>query len=245
MDFSIATCIEPNCNRAIEARGLCPMHYRQRKRKGIPLPPKRYGAFGCSVEGCTKPYSSGGYCQMHRARLRRHGDPLVTKTAPEGEGLELLRRLCASAPEQCVEWPYSRNRYGYGQTYYEGRVVAAHRLVCIMAHGEPPTETHQAAHRCGYASCVNPRHVRWLTPVENIAEKKLHGREPIGAARKSAKLTDEKVREILSLKGKMPRSRVAERFGVADPTIKSIWANLTWRHIQRMPPPRANSTVCD
>jgi len=115
---------------------------------------------------------------MHYTRLQRHGDPLFTKTAPEGAGLEVLHSLIGHEGDTCVTWPYSRNPQGYGQTFYCGEVMGAHRVMTILKYGPPPTNAHQAAHSCGNGrlGCVNPVHLRWATAQENIIDKfKLHG----------------------------------------------------------------------
>lgn len=187
----------------------------------------------CSIEGCGKPAICRGWCDMHYTRYKRHGDPLVTKTAAEGDGLSFLMARLSYSGRDCVEWPYSKSGLGYGQTFYQGQVRQTHRLMCFLAHGEPPTPKHHAAHRCGNYACINPRHIRWRTPRQNIAEKKRHGREAFGEARPSAKLNDSKVREIIALEGQVPCARVAAKFAVASPTIKAIWDNKTWRHIPR------------
>lgn len=132
----------------------------------------------CKIDDCDKPVNCKGLCQMHYTRLQRHGDPLFTKTAAEGVGLKLLHSLVGHKGKECVIWPYSRNPQGYGQTYYCSEVMGAHRVMCILENGPPPTETHQAAHGCGNGrgGCINPDHLRWATPQENILDKfEMHG----------------------------------------------------------------------
>lgn len=169
-------CSIEECNRELTARGLCLMHYKRARTAGTL--PEKPPAPTCSVDGCSRKYESGGFCQMHRTRFRRYGDPLFTKTAPDGAGLATLQSLAEHHGDDCVTWPYSTNPQGYGQAYYCGEVMGAHRVMCILAHGEPPTPSHQAAHSCGRGrdACINPKHLRWATPKENIADKfDLHG----------------------------------------------------------------------
>lgn len=175
---------------------------------------------------------------MHYTRFKRHGGPLMTKTAPEGAGMAFLFSAISNVTKGCVNWPYSTSGDGYGQTYYQGKVVQTHRLICRLVHGEPPTESHQAAHRCGNASCVNPAHIRWRTPAQNIAEKEKHGTKLIGVATTSAKLSDSAVKEILALRGQITQKQIANLYGVSSHAIYCIFKNKSWVHIPR-------PTVCD
>src|SRR3990172_2337023 len=48
-------CTEDGCSRPSVARFLCLTHYRKRKRRNIPLPPKQkisYSGIKCSVSSC-------------------------------------------------------------------------------------------------------------------------------------------------------------------------------------------------
>lgn len=186
----------------------------------------------CSIPDCGKPLRCRGWCEMHYTRVKRHGDPLFTKTAPEGAGLSFLLAALGRDSDACIEWPYSKDRDGYGQTFYNSKVTQTHRLVCLLAHGEPPSQNHQAAHSCGNPPCINKSHLRWRTPGQNIAEKEDHGTKLIGAAIPSAKLDDEKVARILTMRDRV-MNHVADEFGVSATAIRSIWQGRTWRHVSR------------
>lgn len=86
--------------------------------------------------------------------------------------------LCLnSRTDDCLMWPFAvRKSSGYGahSFYNVGRKVNvdAHRFVCEEAYGPLPLE---AAHSCGNKLCVNPRHLRWATHVENMRDAKLAG----------------------------------------------------------------------
>jgi hypothetical protein len=60
---------------------------------------------------------------------------------------------------------------------YLGDTLYAHRLMCQLAHGDPPTPDHIAAHSCGrgHEGCVNPNHLSWKTYSENELDKRVHG----------------------------------------------------------------------
>lgn len=54
---------------------------------------------------------------------------------------------------------------------------------------------------------------------------------PRGEQHGNAKLTDDKVREILALKGIKPQRTVAAMFGVGKTTIAAIWHRRLWTHV--------------
>jgi len=85
----------------------------------------------------------------------------------------------SSDVEDCIIWPFAvRKSSGYGA--YTFRVDGAkknsdvHRYVCSLVHGEGH-EGMQAAHSCGKPLCINPRHLKWATPLENMADAMAHG----------------------------------------------------------------------
>lgn len=136
----------------------------------------------CSIEGCADPPRSRGWCARHYEAWRRHGDPLGgagLKKTRKGEAIAFVRKVVAEPwPEHCVTWPFDRyNAEGYGRIYYEGRRWAAHTLVCTLAHGPAPEGT-EACHSCHHQLlCVNPRHLRWCTHLENMREHHDYRRE--------------------------------------------------------------------
>jgi hypothetical protein len=58
-----------------------------------------------------------------------------------------------------------------------GRKISAyaHRLVCEAWHGPQPSPTHQVAHGDGTKLNNHHSNLRWATPVENEADKIIHG----------------------------------------------------------------------
>lgn len=134
--------------------------------------------------------------------------------------------------DECFEWPFGLGRGGYGKLYYEGRTTAPHMVSCERVHGARPTG-HQAAHNCGNPSCFNARHLRWATPVENEADKQVHGTVARGEQARKSKLTETDVLSIRATykSGEVTQRSLAKRFGVSQRTVASIVRRLTWTHV--------------
>lgn len=67
----------------------------------------------------------------------------------------------------CWLWTAAKNSPGYGQIYWEGRQVGAHRLAYEVLVG-PITPGFHTDHLCRVHSCVNPAHLEAVTERENI-----------------------------------------------------------------------------
>lgn len=70
----------------------------------------------------------------------------------------------------CLLWPFSVNTNGYGTLTYKGRSAIASRVMCTLAHGDPPHQSLNATHNCNFQRCVNPKHLRWGTATKNTEE---------------------------------------------------------------------------
>lgn len=133
--------------------------------------------------------------------------------------------------ESCLPWPFSvDSRNGRGRVFFDDKGQWAHRVMCRIAHGEPPTPTHNAAHSCGkgHEGRVNPRHLSWKTPQENTLDMRLHGTVPRRPGCSRYKLTMEKAEQIRALAGTKTQSELAEMFGVAWQNIGRILRNQAW-----------------
>lgn len=148
----------------------------------------------------------------------------------QGKGIKILRAHVGHTGDGCLIWPMGRDDKGYGIVGYLGKVYKASRLMCILAHGEPPTPMHEAAHSCGngHIGCFHPQHVSWKTGSENQHDSIQHGtfgRKP-GCAR--FKLTLAQVAHIRSMKGQKTQRELGAEFGVSSETIGKIFRGQTW-----------------
>lgn len=114
----------------------------------------------CSASNCERETIARGMCSTHYAQMKRSGT-LPPKATPE-------QRLWVKADKSgdCWEWMAARDRDGYGQFKYAGRMRQAHCVAYEFTHGKIP-EGLEIDHRCLNRSCVNPAHLRLATRKQN------------------------------------------------------------------------------
>jgi hypothetical protein len=170
-------CSVEGCDGAVFSTGMCCKHYNRMRRKGyveLDHDPNR----GCLVSGCTKKHDAHGYCSLHRQRWERFGDPLRENVlTDDGEPQKFIELALASNTDDCIFWPFSRDHLGYAKIAVlcedgKWRPRRVQRIVCQHVHGKPTKKRNDSAHSCGngHLGCINPRHLRWLTHKENLAE---------------------------------------------------------------------------
>lgn len=188
----------------------------------------------CVIPDCGKFVHSYGLCGMHNMRLRRYGSPDVIKHFPKGAAEAFLVSTLSMDTDECIPWPFTRGTNGYGIVSTPQFSTTASREACFRKHGAPPSPKHEAAHSCGngHNGCVNWKHLRWATTVENMADKRIHGTHGIGTLHSQAKLTEQQVLEIRRLcsEGAVQR-HIVQQFGVAGSTVYGITKRKIWKHI--------------
>lgn len=134
--------------------------------------------------------------------------------------------------DDCLKWPFPLSRSGYGKCSIGQKTLLAHRFMCELAHGAPPFPKAQAAHSCGNAWCVNPKHIRWATAGENNRERDTHGTLPKGSRVKTAVLSEDQVKLIAS--DERDESLIAKEHGVSPHTIRAIKDGRNWKWLTGM-----------
>lgn len=184
----------------------------------------------CSIDGCGRQYSAKGLCKIHYMRMWKNGDPLLVRR-PRGEAQKFYTDVVLPySGDDCLIWPFSRNRKGYGTVRRNGYTGIASHFVCQDTRGPRPSLDHEAAHSCGNGGlgCVTKGHISWKTRVENQADRLIHDTHIRGERNYSAKLTEAQAREILALKDLEPRREIAKRYGVSQRSIYSIHKGKKW-----------------
>lgn len=158
-----------------------------------------------------------------------------------GKAAKFLHDHVAYAGDDCLMWPFSKHPTGYATFGYLGEYHYAHRFMCELVHGPAPSAAHQAAHSCHKPGCVNPRHISWKTPTENMLDKRANGTASLnGGQGWKGKLSPEQVAAIRSVKGRETLAVTAARFGVTIKTIRSAQngetyskAAIDWKQARR------------
>lgn len=182
----------------------------------------------CSVEDCGKPVKGLGFCNKHYHRFKRTGT-----TDPRGNYAErgsVYNYLIQHMHEDCPKWPFARNPQGYGHLQHNGAVVSAHRLVCLIVYGDPPTADHDAAHNCGkgHEGCFGARCLSWKTKAENQSDRIRHLTSNRGERHGNSKLTEDKVREIRRRALSEPQAKIARQMGISRAAVSDIVRRTRW-----------------
>lgn len=182
---------------------------------------------------CESPSFRRNLCSSHYTRLRRHGDPMGGKhgTTKPGTLMKWIYDHVNYEGDDCLPWPFGKLLNGRGQIEIDGKSTLAHRVMCRKKRGDPPDESFHAAHSCGngHLACINPNHLLWKTPVQNEADKRVHGTVVHGEANNKTKLTERQVLTIREMQGRTVD--IAARYGVTKETINNIRAGRTWKHL--------------
>jgi hypothetical protein len=166
------SCSVEGCERTVDVRGLCNMHYKRLRRHGSTEPqrqrlPQRQET--CSVEDCERTKHGRGFCKLHYKRFVKHGSPELTPRPTEAE--RFWSRVAVGAPYEC--WPWTaraRHTFGYGHfTTDDRRQYGAHRYAYELTNGPVPDGL-QVMHSCDNPPCCNPAHLSAGTAADNLRD---------------------------------------------------------------------------
>lgn len=151
----------------------------------------------------------------------------------EGQKLtELIQRfwgkVIRKGSDECWLWTAGTNGSGYGAMYISRKQILAHRFSYLIANGW--IDDRLTLHSCDTPPCVNPKHLRLGTQLNNIHDAIKRRRMLVGEKNGSAKLTYAEVGEIRALCRQLGvfQKDVAVRFGVCKMTISLITRMKIW-----------------
>lgn len=150
-------CSGSNCDRLARTRGMCQKHYVRFWKHGTTDDPTPHVQRACSHQDCERPSAGLGLCKMHYKREWRKKNP--TRVRPTREEF-FWSKVEKSA--RCWIWSGQTNLQGYaviGNTQ-------AQRFSYELLVGPIP-EGMWVDHRCHNPLCVNPEHLRPVTPAQN------------------------------------------------------------------------------
>ena len=120
-----------------------------------------------------------GMCMVHHARMRHRGttDPPSLRPVSERFWARIVEQ-----PNGCREWTGGASSAGYGQLWFEGKLVYAHRLAWILVNGPIP-EGLFVCHKCDNPPCCNVEgHLFLGTATDNMRDMIAKGRGRYGAS---------------------------------------------------------------
>jgi hypothetical protein len=92
----------------------------------------------------------------------------------------------------------------------------------------------ECRHLNGNPSDNRPENLAWRTRLENMADQGRHGTRPQGRRHGMAKLTEDRVSVARALRRDgWTVQRIADLFGVSNPTMTVALNGRTWKHVER------------
>lgn len=124
----------------------------------------------------------------------------------------------------CWWWTGPVNHGGYGHLRPGGKTtIVTH--IALHLDGRPRPVGLLALHSCDQPLCVNPRHLRWGTRLDNTRDAQARGRFN---NKGGAKLSVDDVREIKRTPRSVEAQVLADRFGVERQAIYRIRYGQRW-----------------
>jgi HNH endonuclease len=119
---------------------------------------------------------------------------------------------------------------GYGQCWYKGTNVGAHRRAFELFHNVELPGSVWVLHRCDNRLCCNPNHLFSGDAAANEADKIQKGRRPrvVGEQCHFHKLSRSEVGEIRKIGRSRTQADLAAFFGVHQSQISRILSGVIW-----------------
>ena len=181
---------------------------------------------------CGSYYGSGPgnkrYCSVRCANSAYYLVHKKIRTARKTK-MEVILDAISKSHDECVIWPFSKCRDGYGSIKYKNKKWQAHRLVLHLTAGPAPSSSHYACHIaqiCHNPSCINKKHLYWGTPKQNCKDKLLDGSSNRGENQGLSKMTKDQV--MNAYHSPDTAKSLAKRYNVNASTIGAIRRGISW-----------------
>lgn len=112
------------------------------------------------------------------------------------------------------------------------KTVYIHLVVLQVFVGPRPSPEMEGCHGDGNPANNRLDNLRWDTPVNNAADRILHGTQVQGEASNLAVLTAEKVREIKRRAEDESITTIAKEFGISRQQVGRILRGEQWKHVK-------------
>ena len=110
------------------------------------------------------------------------------------------KKVVRGNDDECWMWVGCKSR-GYGQIQVVDRMITAHRVALMLAGIEIPCGM-AIDHKCNNALCVNPGHLRIVTPDQNQMNKRINSRNTSGLKGVSPNPRCKTFRAVIASRGK-------------------------------------------
>lgn len=145
------------------------------------------------------------------------------------ELIERLRQSSHQTDQGCIVWDGARSN-GYGQLYWKGRQIGAHRASWQASNGKKVPSGLLVCHHCDNRLCINSEHLFLGTPRQNSADMIAKNRQAKGDHVGTSKLSKKEV--LMIRRSKQNISQIARTFGISRGNVRFIRQGITWAHLQ-------------
>jgi hypothetical protein len=131
---------------------------------------------------------------------------------------------------------HPKSGYGYAEVKLcedgVAKTTRVHVLVANAFLGKPPKGKSNVLHKDDDPRNAHVLNLEWGSQQDNLTDMRLKKRTKVGSAHGASYLTEKDVRRIVKLLNKGSSCLgVANEYGVADGTIRSIRDGVTWSHV--------------
>ena len=182
--------------------------------------------------------------EERRKRNREYRKYLKESTPEEKYKNKFYSKVSKPNIDGCKNWEGAINSHGYGNVWYNGKVLGAHVVAYILENGEIPKEK-WVLHKCDNKRCVNIDHLFLGTRQDNIDDMINKGRDNYshpGETHGNHKLIwndINKIREKYTTE-KITMDKLSEYYNVSKTNIDDILNNRIWKDSNYTPSIRNN-----